>query len=76
MSLIIASLLFTTSFVPSVKPTVSSFKYEGDIAPLNYFDPLKLKLDHRSAVQALCEDTIDYLQPKGGPAHPNSFQSV
>jgi len=42
MSLIIASLLFTTSFVPSVKPTVSSFKYEGDIAPLNYFDPLKL----------------------------------
>ena len=42
MSLIISSLIFTTSFVPVVKPKVSSFKYEGDIAPLNYFDPLKL----------------------------------
>lgn len=42
MSLIVASVFFTASFVPTVKPTTKTFKYEGDIAPLNYFDPLKL----------------------------------
>jgi hypothetical protein len=42
MSLVVASLFFTPSFVPVAKPTVKTFKYTGDIAPLNYFDPLKL----------------------------------
>tara|TARA_B100001093_G_scaffold460241_1_gene473913 strand:- start:3064 stop:3603 length:540 start_codon:yes stop_codon:yes gene_type:complete len=41
MSVIIHSL-FVASFVPSMKPNVKSFNYKGDIAPLNYFDPLKL----------------------------------
>ena len=30
------------SFVPSIKPTTTSFRYTGDIPPLNYFDPLKI----------------------------------
>ena len=35
-------LFMTSSFLPSLKPQVKSFRYEGDIAPLDYFDPLKL----------------------------------
>ena len=42
MSACVWTLFMTTSFTPTVKPVVKSFKYEGDIAPLNYFDPLKL----------------------------------
>lgn len=42
MAFITASVIYTTSFLPSGKPTVSNFKYAGDISPLNYFDPLKI----------------------------------
>ena len=38
----IASALLTSSFVPNTKPTTKTFKYVGDIAPVNYFDPLKI----------------------------------
>jgi len=31
-----------TTFVPQVKPVVKSFNYQGDLPPVNYFDPLKL----------------------------------
>lgn len=40
--LILPVTLFAASFLPSVKPNVKSFNYVGDIAPLNYFDPLKI----------------------------------
>ncbi len=40
--LMIASALLSSSFVPNAKPTTKTFKYVGDIAPANYFDPLKL----------------------------------
>lgn len=33
---------FAMSFGTSVKPNVQTFKYYGDTAPLNYFDPLNL----------------------------------
>lgn len=33
------------SFVPTVKPSTSSFKYYGDTKPLGYFDPLKLSTE-------------------------------
>lgn len=45
MSAAIATAILPYAFLPSVKPTVNSFKYEGDIAPLNYFDPLKLNTE-------------------------------
>jgi len=32
----------SSGFLPSGKPIVKSFNYVGDIAPLNYFDPLKI----------------------------------
>tara|TARA_Y100000389_G_scaffold148022_1_gene147020 strand:- start:42 stop:584 length:543 start_codon:yes stop_codon:yes gene_type:complete len=32
---------FTTSFAPTPKPNVKSFNYQGDIAPVGYFDPLE-----------------------------------
>ncbi len=31
-----------SGFSPVTKPTVNSFKYQGDIAPTGYFDPLRL----------------------------------
>tara|TARA_Y100000389_G_scaffold84757_4_gene81444 strand:- start:61 stop:609 length:549 start_codon:yes stop_codon:yes gene_type:complete len=40
--LMIVSALLTSSFVPNTKPTTKTFKYVGDIAPANYFDPLKI----------------------------------
>lgn len=40
----ITVLIFNVSnvfgFIPTVKPNMKTFKYEGDIAPVNYFDPL------------------------------------
>ena len=42
MTAVILATLITPAFVPSVKPTTTTFKYAGDIAPTNYFDPLKL----------------------------------
>ena len=42
MSAAIITSLFTSSFSPVTKPVVKSFTYTGDIAPLNYFDPLKI----------------------------------
>ena len=44
MALIASSL----TFVPTVKPSVSSFKYFGDTQPLGYFDPLKLSTEKNS----------------------------
>ena len=29
-------------FAPTPKPTVNSFKYQGDLAPVGYFDPLNI----------------------------------
>jgi len=46
-----AALIISTSllsFAPSVKPSVSTFKYYGDIQPLGYFDPLKLSNEKNS----------------------------
>ena len=43
MSLTLAFMIMSSSgFLPSGKPIVKSFNYVGDIAPLNYFDPLKI----------------------------------
>ena len=42
MSVFVVSSMFAASFVPAVKPSTTSFKYSGDIPPLNYFDPLKI----------------------------------
>lgn len=42
MSSLVACIIYSTSFLPTTKPSVSSFKYTGDIAPMNYFDPLKI----------------------------------
>ena len=36
------------SFMPSVKPSVTTFKYYGDIEPLGFFDPLKLSTEKNS----------------------------
>lgn len=41
MTLIASSL----TFVPTTRPSISSFKYYGDTKPLGYFDPLKLSTD-------------------------------
>tara|TARA_Y100000591_G_C21773763_1_gene667045 strand:+ start:261 stop:806 length:546 start_codon:yes stop_codon:yes gene_type:complete len=42
MSVLTLSSIFAATFLPSVKPRTSTFKYVGDIPPLNYFDPLKI----------------------------------
>ena len=39
---VVIASIFSSSFVPTTKPNVKTFNYVGDIAPLNYFDPLKL----------------------------------
>ena len=36
------SPIMMTGFAPTPKPTVTSFKYLGDLAPVGYFDPLNL----------------------------------
>jgi hypothetical protein len=48
MSALIIGTYSLLSFMPSVKPTVNSFKYYGDIEPLGYFDPLKLSTEKNS----------------------------
>ena len=42
MTAVILATIITSTFLPSTKPVTTSFKYLGDIAPTNYFDPLKL----------------------------------
>lgn len=46
--MIMMMMLSSLNFVPSVKPTISSFKYYGDTKPLGYFDPLKLSTKKNS----------------------------
>ena len=38
----LAVMYFAMSFTVPVKPNVKTFKYYGDTAPLDYFDPLNL----------------------------------
>ena len=49
------------SFTPNVKPKTSSFKYYGDIKPLNYFDPLNLLTPTKSN-ENISEDAIKYVR--------------
>ena len=42
LTTIIAISTTANAFVSNTKPTVSSFRYVGDIKPVNYFDPLQL----------------------------------
>lgn len=42
MSILVLCAVSYSSFLPSVKPMTTSFKYLGDIPPANYFDPLKI----------------------------------
>lgn len=47
--------MFTNSFAPSTKPVVKSFNYQGDLAPVGYFDPLGLNTGAK-----ISEDRIKY----------------
>ena len=40
--MLVMPAIMPTTFVPQVKPVVKSFNYQGDLPPVNYFDPLKL----------------------------------
>lgn len=40
MAMMMLPPIFTNSFAPSTKPVVKSFNYQGDLAPVGYFDPL------------------------------------
>ena len=42
MALLVMAATMPTTFVPQVKPQVKTFNYQGDLPPVNYFDPLKL----------------------------------
>ena len=42
MAMLVMSTAMLTSFVHTGKPQVTSFNYQGDLPPVNYFDPLKL----------------------------------
>jgi len=42
MAFLVMTNTMLTTFVPQVKPIVKSFNYQGDLPPVNYFDPLKL----------------------------------
>ena len=55
----IVAFLFSVSnvfgFIPTVKQNMKTFKYEGDIAPMNYFDPLGISSN-------LNEQTTKYIR--------------
>lgn len=57
-TLMIASAV---SFVPNVKPPTKTFKYYGDIKPLNYFDPLKLLTPTKNN-EKISEDAIKFVR--------------
>ena len=40
--MLIMTNTFISTFIPQVKPVVKTFNYQGDLPPVNYFDPLKL----------------------------------
>ena len=42
MMMLIFTVRCVYGFVPSSKPSIDSFVYYGDIAPLQYFDPLQV----------------------------------
>ena len=42
MTMMMLTPMFTNSFLPSTKPVVKSFNYQGDLPPVGYFDPLGL----------------------------------
>ena len=46
MTVVILATIITTAFIPSAKPKTTSFKYVGDIPPVNYFDPLKINSEN------------------------------
>jgi hypothetical protein len=56
----LAILPIMLSFMPSqsVKPVVSNFKYKGDIAPIGYFDPLKIS--NKENVKYLRESELQH----------------
>jgi hypothetical protein len=47
--IVLSAIPCAFSFVPITKPDVKSFKYMGDIAPVNYFDPFRLTSDLNDA---------------------------
>ena len=49
------ALAFTLNQVASTKPNMKTFNYNGDIAPLGYFDPLKI-------AENADESTVKYLR--------------
>ena len=50
-------MIFTTgeSFIPSIKPEVKTWNYQGDIKPFGYFDPALLTTN-------LSDDSIKYVR--------------
>ena len=53
MAMTILPTVFTNSFAPAPKPSVKSFNYQGDLAPVGYFDPLNLNSGPKVSEQRL-----------------------
>lgn len=57
----VAIILSSCSFSPNIKPELTTFKYYGDIKPLNYFDPLNLLSTTKSG-EKINEEVIKYVR--------------
>lgn len=55
MTMMMLTPIFTNSFLPSTKPVVKSFNYQGDLPPVGYFDPLSFNTGPK-----VSEDRLKY----------------
>ena len=55
MATMMMSPIMITGFAPAPKPNVNSFKYQGDLAPVGYFDPLNFNSGSK-----VSEDRLKY----------------
>ena len=56
----VAGIVSMCAFTPNVKPS-TSFKYYGDIKPLNYFDPLNFLTPTKSN-EKISDEAIKYVR--------------
>ena len=56
----VAAIVSMCAFIPNVKPP-TSFKYYGDIKPLNYFDPLNFLTPTKSN-EKISDEAIKYVR--------------